>query len=159
MNTEPARSEPDSPSASPAPSGQPASRQSVRVRRTPKFANFVLLGALFGAIAAFVLTVAIPPDAEYARANGFAEYSQLQIFGFLLLIGLVVGIAIALTVAILLDRRNSRRSTVVEADRVDVREVPEVLETVETDAFEASSAPAIEQNPPQATHTTNEGNA
>ena len=159
MNTEPARLEPDSPDAQSSTPGRPLGRRSVRVRRTPKFANFALVGALAGTIVAFVLTIAIPPDAEYARARGLPEYSQLQVFGFLLLIGVVVGIAIALTVAILLDRRNSRRSTVVEADRVDVREVPEVLETVETDAFEASSAPAIEQNPPQTTHTTNEGNA
>ncbi len=159
MNTEPARSEPDAP---PAPSASHPSdgRQRVRVRRAPKFANFALLGALAGAITAFILTVAIPPNPEYARANGFAEYSQLQIFGFLLLIGLVVGIALALTIAIVLDRRNSRRGAVLEADKVDVREAPEVIETVETDADEApSTASAVEENPQQTSPTTNEGNA
>lgn len=158
MNTEPARLEPDSPDAQPSTTGQPLGRRSVRVRRTPKFANFALLGALVGTVIAFVLTIAIPPDAEYARARGLPEYSQLQVFGFLLLIGVVVGIAVALTVAILLDRRNDRRGRTVEADKVDVHEVPDIPVVVETDAAGPASAPAIEQNPPHPT-TTNEGNA
>ncbi|GHD45166.1 potassium transporter Trk [Mycetocola manganoxydans] len=131
----------------------------MAVRRSPKFANFAMLGALLGAVAAFILTVSIPQDLEYARANGFAEYSQMQIFGFLLLIGVVVGIAIALTIAILLDRRSSKKRRYVEADRVDVREAPVPSADIETDAVDAADAPAIEHNPPQAYPTTNEGKA
>ena len=154
MNPEPAPTEPDSPSST-----LPLGRQNVRVRRTPKFANFALLGALVGAIVAFVLTVAIPPDADYARAKGLPEFSQLQVFGFLLLIGVVFGIALALGVAILLDRRNDRAGRTVQADRVDVRETPDTLTVIDTDADETSPAPALEQNPPHPTQTTNEGNA
>ncbi len=106
-----------------------------------------------------MLTVAIPQDLDYARANGFAEYSQLQIFGFLLLIGLVVGIGLALTVAILLDRRSSRRSRIVEADRVDVHEAPDAGTPAGTETIDTASAPALEQNPPQIPPTTNEGKA
>jgi hypothetical protein len=137
----------------------PVARRQVTVRRSPKYGNFATVGALLGAIAAFVLTVAIPRDLDYARANGFAEYSQLQIFGFLLLIGLVVGIAIALVVAILLDRRSSRRSHIVEADRVDVHEGPDSGAHVETETIDTASAPALEQNPPHLPPTTNEGKA
>jgi hypothetical protein len=159
MNTEPARPEPDSPSAQSDPSGESAGRRRVAVRRSPKYGNFATVGALLGAVAAFVLTVAIPQDFEYARAKGFAEYSQLQIFGFLLLIFLVIGIGLALTVAILLDRRSSRRSRIVEADRVDVHEAPVAGTHVETETLDTASAPALEQNPPQIPPTTNEGKA
>jgi HAMP domain-containing protein len=159
MNTEPARPEPDSPSAHADTSDVSATRRQVAVRRSPKYGNFATVGALLGAVAAFVLTVAIPRDLEYARAKGFAEYSQLQIFGFLLLIGLVVGIALALAVAILLDRRSSRRSRIVEADKVDVQKAPVATTKVETAAVDTASVPALEQNPPQNPPTTNEGKA
>jgi HAMP domain-containing protein len=131
----------------------------VAVRRSPKYGNFALVGALLGAVVAFVLTVTIPLDYQYARDNGYAEYSQLQIFGFLLLIGLVIGIALALTVAILLDRRASNRSRIVEADRVDVHEAPDAGTRVETETIDTASAPALEQNPPHIPPTTNEGKA
>lgn len=159
MNTEPARPAPDSPPATSNTSGSPDGRQRVGVRRSPKFANFAMLGALLGAVVAFILTVSIPRDLEYARANGFAEYSQMQIFGFLLLIGVVVGVAIALTIAILLDRRSSKKRRYLEADRVDVHEAPAPSADIETDAVDAASAPALEQNPPQTSPTTNEGTA
>jgi hypothetical protein len=153
MNSEPGHTEPDSPhAASPTPAA-PSGRRTVRVRRVP---NFALLGALAGAVVAFVLTVAIPHDPDYARSKGYPEFSQLQIFGFLLLIGVVLGIAVALAVAIILDRRNDRKGQTVEADRVGVRESPDALTVVDTDAPE--TAPALEQNP-HPTHTTNEGNA
>jgi HAMP domain-containing protein len=159
MNTEPARPEPESSPARPDTPVPPTSRRQVTVRRSPKYANFAMVGALLGAVAAFILTVAIPRDLEYARANGFAEYSQLQVFGFLLLIGLVVGIAIALTIAILLDRRSSRRSRIVEADKVEMHEAPAAGARVETETIDAASAPALEQNPPHLPPTTNEGKA
>lgn len=159
MNTEPARPEPDSPPVKPEMAAEPVTRQQVAVRRSPKFGNFATVGALLGAIAAFVATVSIPRDLEYARANGFAEYSQLQIFGFLLLIGLVLGIGIALTVAILLDRRSSRRSRIVEADRVDVQKAPDAGTHANSETIETASAPALEQNPPHLPPTTNEGKA
>lgn len=159
MNTEPARPEPDSPSADAAASGMPVGRRQVAVRRSPKYGNFALIGALLGAVVAFVLTVSIPQDFQYARDNGFAEYSQLQIFGFLLLIGVVIGIAVALVIALLLDRRSSRRSRVVEADKVDVHEAPGTTPQVESETIAPASAPALEQNPPHLPPTTNEGKA
>ena len=161
MNSEPGHLEPDSPNAASPTPGLRSGRRTVRVRRAPKFANFALLGALAGAVVAFVLTVAIPRDPDYARAKGLPEYSQLQIFGFLLLVGVVIGIAIALAVAIILDRRNDRRGRTVEADRVDVRETPDELTVVDSDAVDntPTPAPALEQNPPHPTQTTNEGNA
>lgn len=157
MNSEPASTEPDSPHASTPTPPLSTGRETVRVRRAPKFANFALLGALVGTVLAFVLTVAIPNDPDYARAKGLPEFSQLQVFGFLLLIGVVLGIAAALAVAIVLDRRNDRRGRTVEADRVGVRESPDELTVVDTDA--PAPAPALEQNPPHPTQNTNEGNA
>ena len=129
------------------------------MRRSPKYGNFALLGALLGAVVAFVLTVSIPLDYQYARDNGFAEYSQLQIFGFLLLIGLIVGIGLALTIAILLDRLGSTKSRIVEADKVDVHEAPDAGAPAGSQIGDVASAPALEQNPPQLPPTTNEGKA
>jgi hypothetical protein len=110
----------------------------------------MLLGALVGAIAAFVLTLAFPENPEFGR---------LQVFGFLLLIGLAVGVALFGLLAILLDRVVGRKVHNVRADRLEVHEA----RADETDAHTETELPASgtssEHNPPQPPPTTNEGNA
>ncbi|GGE92288.1 hypothetical protein GCM10011313_14000 [Mycetocola zhadangensis] len=110
----------------------------------------MLLGALVGALAAFVLTLAFPENPEFGR---------LQVFGFLLLLCVPVGVALFGLLAIVLDRVVGRKVHNVRADKVEVHEV----RADETDARTETELPASntssEHNPPQLPPTTNEGNA
>ncbi|MBD8101848.1 DUF2273 domain-containing protein [Plantibacter sp. CFBP 8775] len=84
---------------------------SVSVRRSPRYWRFLVIGAFVGVIAALILTFTFP---------GSADYSLTQVFGFLLLVCVVVFGAIALVVGLLIDRSMARRTRIVAADRVDV---------------------------------------
>jgi hypothetical protein len=85
--------------------------------------------------------------------------SRLQVFGFLLLIGVAVGVALLSLVAIVLDRVIGRKVHNVRADRLEVHEA----RAEETDARTDTELPASDtlsgHNPPQLPPTTNEGNA
>jgi hypothetical protein len=133
----------------PAPERVHEEPATVRVRRSPRYANFLLLGALLGAIAAFVLTLAFPENPDFGR---------LQVFGLLLLIGLAVGVGVFGLLAIVLDRVVGRKAHNVRADRVEVH----VARADETDARTDTELPAsdtsTENNPPQLPPTT-KGNA
>jgi hypothetical protein len=84
----------------------------VSIRRAPRLARFLILGAGFGAVAAFVFTALAPPE----KNVGFGT-----VFGFLLVIAIPVGLALGAVVAVLLDRRSSRRATTVVAGKMDVQ--------------------------------------
>ncbi|TFC87550.1 hypothetical protein E3T28_06015 [Cryobacterium sinapicolor] len=85
-------------------------KSTVTVRRSPRFFNFMLLGALIGAIAALVLTVVFPENAEFGAT---------QVFGFLLLAFVTFGVTLGAVVAIIIDRVNSRRGKTVVVDRME----------------------------------------
>jgi uncharacterized membrane protein len=87
----------------------------VRVRRSPRYFRFMITGAVLFAIVALILTFSFPENPTYDRGS---------VFGFLLAIGLVVGVALGAVVALLIDRTTARRARSVQADRIDVR-VPE----------------------------------
>ncbi|MET0955185.1 MAG: hypothetical protein ABWY68_04490 [Cryobacterium sp.] len=89
------------------------------VRRSPKYVNFMIVGAVAGALLAIVLTLVFPAN---------PEFSQAQVLGFLLLGGVTVGVAVSCLVAIILDRFVGRSVSTVVADRLD---------TNSTRAFEA----------------------
>ena len=80
------------------------------VRRSPRYTNFMIVGAVAGAILALLLTVLFPQNAEFDPA---------QVFGFLLLGGVTVGVALSCVVAIVLDRIVGRSATSVVVDRLD----------------------------------------
>lgn len=80
------------------------------VRRSPKYVNFMIVGAVAGALLALVLTLAFPANPEFGPA---------QVFGFLLLGGVTAGVAVSCLVAIILDRFIGRSATHVVADRLD----------------------------------------
>jgi hypothetical protein len=142
MNSEPNR---------PVTSARSSEEQgTVQVRRSPRYTNFMLLGALVGAIAAFVLTLVFPENPDFGR---------LQVFGFLLLIGLAVGVALFSLLAILLDRIVGRKVHNVRADRLEVREARIDEMDVRTDTEPPASGSSSEHNSPQLPPTTNEGNA
>jgi hypothetical protein len=79
--------------------------ETVTVRRSPRYLRFFILGLIVG------LTVAFPID---------AEYTVLQVFGFMLLITLSVGGALGLVVAIILDRTVGKRTITTQATRETV---------------------------------------
>jgi uncharacterized membrane protein YccC len=90
---------------------------SVRVKRSPRYARFMLAGALLFAVLALILTFAFPANPTYDRG---------AVFGFLLLLCGTVGVALGAILALLLDRSSTRRARTVLADRVSVSaEAPE----------------------------------
>ncbi|WEO76983.1 hypothetical protein BJQ94_16755 [Cryobacterium sp. SO2] len=86
------------------------SEETLVVRRSPKYINFMIVGGVVGAILALLLTVLFPRNAEFDPA---------QVFGFLLLGGVTVGIALSCLVAIVLDRFVGRSVSTVVVDRLD----------------------------------------
>lgn len=81
----------------------------VTVRRSPRFFNFMIVGAAAGAVAALILTFVFPANAEFDRG---------QVFGFLLLAGVAFGVAIGCLVALALDRSSRRTASTAVADRL-----------------------------------------
>lgn len=94
-----------------------------RVRRAPKFSVFLLLGGALGVLAAMILTFAFDGTQEVSPNTGLM-YSQGQVFGFLLLICVPIGLAVAAAVALLLDRRSRShtRPALIDHESVHVDE-------------------------------------
>lgn len=99
--------------------------ETVRVRRAPKFSVFLLVGAALGLIVAMILTFAFD-GTEYASPNTGLVYSQGQVFGFLALICVPVGLVLGAVLALILDRRsrNHSRTVTVDHESVQVDETP-----------------------------------
>jgi hypothetical protein len=94
-----------------APDG-PMDETEVSIRRAPRYARFLLAGAALGVIAALVATSVVPVD----KNVGFGA-----MFGYLLLYGVPIGLAVGATTAVLLDRRATRRAGTVIAGKMSVR--------------------------------------
>lgn len=86
----------------------------ARVRRSPRYAVFLVLGAALGVLTAMILTFAFFDERKQA-ANG-AVYTAGQVFGFLALVGIAAGLLVGGLVAILLDRTVGRRTRTVVVD-------------------------------------------
>ncbi|MCR2762655.1 potassium transporter Trk [Microbacterium sp. zg.B48] len=93
--------------------------ETVRVRRTPKYAVFLIAGAGLGLLVALILTFASNGTADTSPNTGLI-YSQGQVFGFLALICITVGVAIGGVTALILDRVLARRSREVTVDRATI---------------------------------------
>ncbi|MCU1472097.1 energy-coupling factor ABC transporter permease [Amnibacterium sp.] len=85
-------------------------RRSVRVRRSPKVGVFLALGVLLGVVVAVLVALLTPEDGRYPTT---------QVLGFLVLLCAPVGAALGGLVAIVLDAIATRRSRLLEAERVD----------------------------------------
>jgi hypothetical protein len=85
--------------------------ETVRVRRTPRYGRFMLIGALVFAIAAFIVTYSLPQGQGYDRNT---------VFGLVLVVAVAVGVALGGVVAIVLNAVANRRARTVTADRVVV---------------------------------------
>jgi len=81
----------------------------VRVRRAPRLPVFLVLGAVLGAIATFIVTATV---GQVDPKVGFAAS-----FGYFCLYGVPAGIVVGAMVALLLDWRSQRGSRIVTAER------------------------------------------
>jgi len=93
----------------------------MRMRRAPKFSVFLAVGAVLGLIAAMILTFTFNGTGEVSPNTGLV-YSQGQVFGFMLLVCIPVGLALAGIVALIFDRRSARRTKDVIVDHLSVRD-------------------------------------
>jgi hypothetical protein len=109
---------------------------SVRVKRSPRYARFMIAGAVVFAVIALILTFAFPANPTYDRG---------AVFGFLLLLCGSIGVALGAVIALLIDRSANRRARTVVADRVTVSAPePERLEQDEVAA--ADEAPGTQKS-------------
>ena len=92
----------------------------MRLRRAPKFSVFLVAGAALGLIVAMILTFAFNGTDDVSPNTGLV-YSQGQVFGFMLLVCIPVGLALAGIVALILDRRSSRHTRDVIVDHLSVK--------------------------------------
>ena len=106
---------------------------SVRVQRSPRYSRFMLAGAIVFAVIAAVLTFAFPENPTYDRA---------AVFGFLLAVCATIGVTLGAVLALLLDRRATRRAKTAAADRIDVR-IPEEA-SPSTQPVAGEGPPAVE---------------
>ncbi|MDQ1130132.1 potassium transporter Trk [Microbacterium sp. SORGH_AS_0888] len=93
--------------------------ETVRVRRVPRFGLFLVLGALLGVAVAGILTLAFHGTDQPSEIG--VQYSAMQVFGFLALAGVAVGLGFGALVALVLDRTVGRRTREVRVDRERVR--------------------------------------
>jgi uncharacterized membrane protein (DUF485 family) len=87
----------------------------VTVQRSPRYLRFFFVGVALGVIVALILTVSFPPD---------PQFSQTQVFGFLVIFTGAGGAVLGLVFALIVDRVYSRHVTEATAERTTVREAP-----------------------------------
>lgn len=80
----------------------------VRIRRAPKYAAFVVVGALVGAIVTLIVTAQFPAD----PGVGFGA-----LFAYFALYGITGGIVLGAVLAIIIDRVSARRAKTVSVER------------------------------------------
>ncbi len=91
------------------------------LRRSPKYTVFLLVGAAVGVLIALILTYAFH-GTDQPSAAGYT-YSQGQVFGFLILLCVPVGLVIFGGLALLLDRAGRRRARELTVARERFRDV------------------------------------
>lgn len=87
----------------------PVTRDEVAVRRAPKFSVFILGGAVVGFIATLIVTSLFPVD----PAVGFGA-----LVGYFSIYGVSAGVVIGALVALVLDRRSSKRARTVTVEHI-----------------------------------------
>ncbi len=94
--------------------------ESARLRRSPRYGVFLALGVVVGIVAALILTFAV--GGEQASASTGVSYTTTQVFGFLCLFAIPIGMALSAGVALILDRSLSRRTRDVRVshDRIHI---------------------------------------
>jgi hypothetical protein len=88
-------------SSAPSDEQDAANETEARIRRAPKYPAFIIVGGGIGAIVTFILTASFPVDPKV----GFGA-----LFGYFALYGVTAGVLVGAVLALILDRRGSRRS-------------------------------------------------
>jgi len=88
----------------------------MTVRRAPKFPAFMIVGGGVGAIVTFVLTSLFPSDPSVGFGTLFAYFA---------LFGITAGVLLGALLAVLLDRRATRRARTVSVETETVGPQPE----------------------------------
>jgi hypothetical protein len=91
-------------------SEKPPQRRQVTIRRAPKFAPFMGLGALIGFVAALIVAYTGPADPTLTRES---------VLGFFTVVFAIPGLLIGGLVALLLDRISVRRMKQATAERTN----------------------------------------
>lgn len=86
--------------------------ESAQLRRSPRYGVFLAVGAGVGILAALILTFAFQTEDSTSAATG-VSYTTTQIFGFLCLIAIPIGLALSAAVALVFDRVLARRARAV----------------------------------------------
>lgn len=94
--------------------------ETVRVRRAPKYSVFLAAGAGLGIVVAMILTFVYNGTGGVSPNTGMV-YTQTQVFGFLSLIFITVGVVAGGVTALILDRVLAKRTREVTVDRESVR--------------------------------------
>ncbi|WAC67282.1 hypothetical protein OVA14_05965 [Agrococcus sp. SL85] len=115
----------------------------VRVRRTPKYGVFMAIGALLGAVAAWLLAAAMGPGVDEAGQ----PVDTNPVIGLSVVVGFVVGAGIGGVVAVLVDRSLAKRSRTLVAEHVVVEEVVEAEAVEEPAAQVEGSFERVEPSP------------
>jgi hypothetical protein len=100
--------------------------ESATVRRAPKILVFLVLGAAVGVLVALILTFAfgiVDESGMEPSTVSAVSYSKGQVFGFLLLVCGVAGLALGGIVALVLDWTVGRRTRSVRVDRESITTV------------------------------------
>lgn len=114
------------------------------VRHVPRYGVFMGIGVVLGVIAAGILT--FTGSFEESQALDVV-YPPGQVFGFLLLWTVPIGIALGGVVALVLERTGRRHDRVVRVDRETIIEIhDEAPEAQAAPEAAASDAPASERD-------------
>lgn len=88
----------------------------VRVRRAPKYGRFMAIGAVLGAVVAWLISVLQEPGVDEAGR----PVDTTPVIGLIIVIGFVVGVAAGGLVALLVDRAARKRAQTLVAEQTDV---------------------------------------
>jgi hypothetical protein len=81
----------------------------VSIRRSPKYLNFIILGAILGIVAAFILNANVPE----------ASRSAEPILGYLIAFLAGAGAGLGIITAVVLDRLLAARAKVAKATKLE----------------------------------------
>lgn len=122
--------------------------ETARLRRSPRYSVFFVAGAALGILIALVLTFVFD-GSENASSSTGVVYSTSQVFGFLCLFTIPVGVAVGGAVALTFDRMLARKTREVRIDHERIQVTEDVTDEV-TEAAAGQAEPATESAEPAA---------
>ena len=92
--------------------------ETVTVRRSPRYARFMIAFSFVFVVVAFAITYSQP---EVQAVGDQPGADRNAVFGFLALIAIALGVTVGSIVALLAERATRRSIRIVRADRTDTR--------------------------------------